>query len=89
MFWESVGVGPAHLRLDGVTTLLAEVHEIQNRAAEVGERSDRLHLNRVHLLERVVEHTGRVDDLPSEVLVVHVTNEQRLGGESVLRRVIS
>lgn len=82
-------VEPAHLRLDGVATLLAKVHEIQDRAAEVGERSDGLHLDRVHLLERVVEHTGRVDDLPSEVLVVHVTDEQRLGGESVLREVNS
>jgi hypothetical protein len=35
-----------------------------------------LHLDGVHLLERVVEDTGSVDDLPAEVFVVHVTNEQ-------------
>ena len=52
----------------------------------MGEGGDGLHLDRVHLLERVVEDTGRVDDLPSEVLVVHVSDEQRLGRERVLKR---
>lgn len=47
------------------------------------KRGDGLHLDRVHLLERVVEHSRRVDDLPPEVLVVHVADEERLGREGV------
>jgi len=49
----------------------------------VSESSDRLHLNRVHLLQRVVQDTWGVDDLPSQVLVVHVTDKERFGGERV------
>lgn len=49
----------------------------------MSESGNRLHLNGVHLLERVVEDSGRVDDLPPEVLVVHVADEERLGGEGV------
>lgn len=50
----------------------------------MGEGGDGLHLDGVHLLEGVVQDTGCVDDLPSEVLVVHVSDEERLGGEGVL-----
>lgn len=49
----------------------------------MSESSDRLHLDRVHLLKRVVKHTGSVDDLPAEVLVVHVPDEEGFGGEGV------
>ena len=49
----------------------------------MSESSDRLHLNRVHLLQRVVQDTWGVDDLPSQVLVVHVTDKERFGGERV------
>jgi hypothetical protein len=42
-----------------------------------------LHFNGVHLLKRVVENTGGIDGLESQVLVVKVTNKQTLGGESV------
>jgi len=42
-----------------------------------------LHLDSVHLFERVVEYSGSVDNLPSEVFVIHVSDEERFGGESV------
>jgi hypothetical protein len=35
----------------------------------------------------VVQHTGRIDDLPPEVLIVHVADEKRLGGEGVLKEI--
>ena len=47
------------------------------------ESSDTLHFDRVHFLKRVVEDTRSVDDLPSQVLVVEVTNEKRLGRKRV------
>ena len=43
----------------------------------------RLHLDGVALLQRPVQQAGRVDDLPAQVLVVHVAHEERLGGERV------
>lgn len=49
----------------------------------MSEGSDTLHFDRVHLLEGVVEDSGRVDDLPAEVLVVHVADEKTLGREGV------
>lgn len=49
----------------------------------MSQSGDTLHLNGVHLLQRVVQNTRRVDDLPSQVLVIQMTNEQRLGGEGV------
>ena len=52
----------------------------------MSESGDGLHLDGVHLLERVIQDTGSVDDLPSEVLVVHVSDEERFGGEGVLKR---
>ena len=49
----------------------------------MGNSSDRLHFNGVHLLQRVVQNTGSVDGLESQHLVVEVTDEQTLCGESV------
>jgi hypothetical protein len=72
-----------YLSLDGVTTLLTEIHEIQDGASDVSQSSNRLHLNSVHLLQRVVQDTGGVDNLPSQVLVVHVSDKERLCGESI------
>lgn len=45
--------------------------------------SDTLHLDRVHFLERVIEDTRGIDDLPSQVLVVKVADEKRLGRKGV------
>ena len=45
--------------------------------------SDGLHLNGVTLIERVVEDTWRVDDLPAGVLVVSVAHEEVLCSEGV------
>lgn len=49
----------------------------------MGNGSDTLHLDGVHLLERVVENTGGIDGLEAQILVVEVTDEEGLGGESV------
>jgi len=44
---------------------------------------DALHFDRVHLLERVIEDTGGVDDLPSQVLVVEMPNKERFCCEGI------
>lgn len=75
-----------YLSLNSVTTLFGKVHEIEDSTSQVRKSSDGLHFNGVHLLERVVKNTRGINDLPSEVLVVHMTDEQGFGGESVLRR---
>ena len=49
----------------------------------MGQGGDGLHLDRVPVLERVVEDSWGVNDLPPEVLVVHVPDKERLGGEGV------
>mmetsp|Transcript_19940 Transcript_19940/g.46844 ORF Transcript_19940/g.46844 Transcript_19940/m.46844 type:complete len:562 (+) Transcript_19940:1393-3078(+) len=71
------------LLLDGVAALLADVHEVQDRAGQVSQRRDGLHLYRVSLLEGVIEYPRRVDDLPPKVLVVRVSHEETLRRERV------
>ena len=68
---------------DRVSTLLGKIHEVENGGAEMGNSGDRLHFNGVHLLERVVQNSRGINGLETKVLVVEVTNEQTLGGESV------
>ena len=49
----------------------------------MGKSRDSLHLDRVSLVERMIQNTWRVNNLPSGVLVVSVTDEQVLGCESI------
>ena len=70
------------LCLDGVSALLRKIDEVEN-ANQVCERRDTLHLNVVHLLQRVVDDTRRVDHQPSHVAVIEVPHEERLGRERI------
>lgn len=49
----------------------------------MGQGSDGLHLDCVHLFELVVEDARGVDDLEAETVVVGVTDVEGLGGEGV------
>ena len=75
-----------------------EVHQVEHARAEMGERRDGLHLNRVALLQRVVQQSGRVNHLqtcvtlshvvhrahlPAQILVVCVSNKERLCRERI------
>ena len=71
------------LLVNRVAALLGHVHDEQDGGAQVRHGRDGLHLDGVALLERVVEYAGRVDHLPAQVLVVGVTDVERLGGERV------
>ena len=57
----------SHLLLDGVAALLRDVDEVQHAALEVGQRRDGLHLDRVALLERMVQDAGSVHHLVRRV----------------------
>mmetsp|Transcript_7346 Transcript_7346/g.8827 ORF Transcript_7346/g.8827 Transcript_7346/m.8827 type:complete len:333 (-) Transcript_7346:321-1319(-) len=71
------------LLIDRVATRFRNIEQKQNCRVQMGQGSDGLHLNSVSLVERVVQNTWRVDDLPARVLVVGVTHEQVLRRESV------
>mmetsp|Transcript_1884 Transcript_1884/g.4050 ORF Transcript_1884/g.4050 Transcript_1884/m.4050 type:complete len:569 (-) Transcript_1884:454-2160(-) len=71
------------LLLDGVPALLANVHEIQHRARQVSQRRNRLHLDRVPLLQRMIQNPRRVDHLPTKIFVIRMTHEQALGRKGI------
>jgi hypothetical protein len=49
----------------------------------VSEGGDSLHFDCVSLIERMVQNSGSVDNLPLRIFVVTVTNEQILGGKGI------
>ena len=56
--------------LNGVTTLLGDVNEVQNTAMEVCKSRDGLHLNDIALLQRMIKDTRGVDHLPPAVTII-------------------
>ena len=66
-----------------VATGLGDVKKEQNCSVQVSKRSDGLHLNCVSLVKWVIQNTWRIDNLPSGVLVISVSDEQVLRSESV------
>lgn len=66
-----------------VTALLGQIHEVHDRGPKMGNGGNGLHFDGVHLFKRVVQNTGGIDGLETQVLVVKVTDEQTLGGESI------
>lgn len=76
-------VEEADLLLDRVSTLLREIHKVEDAGAEMGQGGDGLHLNGVSVLEGVIKNSWGVNHLPPEVLVIHVAHEEGLGGEGV------
>mmetsp|Transcript_38297 Transcript_38297/g.114685 ORF Transcript_38297/g.114685 Transcript_38297/m.114685 type:complete len:752 (-) Transcript_38297:278-2533(-) len=71
------------LLLHRITARFGNVDEIQHRAGEMGQCRHRLHLDGVALLEGMVQYTGGVHDLPTEVSIVGVTDIEGLGREGV------
>lgn len=54
---------PTHLLLDAVAALLGDVDEVQHAALQVGQRCDRLHFDRVPLLQRMIQDAWRINNL--------------------------
>jgi len=49
----------------------------------MSQGGDALHLNRVHILERVIQDTRGINHLPSEVFIIKVADEKRLGRKGI------
>mmetsp|Transcript_47526 Transcript_47526/g.83074 ORF Transcript_47526/g.83074 Transcript_47526/m.83074 type:complete len:322 (-) Transcript_47526:501-1466(-) len=73
----------SQLRVNGITTLLRDIEEVKHATLKVRQSGNRLHLNRVALLQGAIQNTWGVHHLPSQESVIHVTNEQSLGGERI------
>ena len=65
----------AYLGFYRVPALFTEIHKVQNTTFQMSQGGDALHLNRVHVFERVIQDTRSIDYLPSEVFIVKVANE--------------
>ena len=63
--------------------MLARINNVENSSSEMGKGSDGLHLDGVALFKRMVQNSGGVDHLPTQVLVIGVSDVQRLGRERV------
>mmetsp|Transcript_45283 Transcript_45283/g.98246 ORF Transcript_45283/g.98246 Transcript_45283/m.98246 type:complete len:420 (-) Transcript_45283:60-1319(-) len=55
----------------------------EDRSLDMSQRCDGCHLDGIAVLQGVVQDTRGVDNLPPQVVVVHVPDVQRLGGERV------
>lgn len=71
------------LLFDGISASLGYINEVEDASVQMSKSCDTLHFDSVTFIEGVIEHSWGIDDLPSGVLVVGVTYEQGLGGESV------
>jgi len=72
-----------NLLVDSVATSFTDVKQEEDGSVQMSEGCDGLHLDGVTLVERVVQDTWGIDDLPASVLVVSMADEQILGRERV------
>mmetsp|Transcript_71301 Transcript_71301/g.104479 ORF Transcript_71301/g.104479 Transcript_71301/m.104479 type:complete len:344 (+) Transcript_71301:547-1578(+) len=72
-----------HLLLDRIAALLGKVNKVEHARLQMHQCGNRLHLDGVALLEGVIQNARSVNNLPPEILVVHVAHEERLGSERV------
>ncbi len=72
-----------HLSFDSIATLFTQIHEIEDSTLQMSQRRNTLHLNRVHILQRVIQDTGRIDDLPSKVFIIQMSHKEGFCGKSV------
>ena len=63
--------------------MFTRVEEVEDASLEMSESGYTLHFDSVHVFEGMVEDTRCIDYLPSEVLVIKMPNEERLGSESI------
>lgn len=77
------GVEQADLLFDTVRALFGHIDEEEDTSLQVSQSSDTLHFNGVTLFQGVIQDTGGIDNLPSHVLVIGMTNVERLGGERI------
>mmetsp|Transcript_29777 Transcript_29777/g.70853 ORF Transcript_29777/g.70853 Transcript_29777/m.70853 type:complete len:342 (-) Transcript_29777:115-1140(-) len=81
------GVVEGHLRCQAEAAMLRDIHEKEHGRGQVSQSRDGRHLDAVPVLQGMVQNARSVDDLPLHVVVVQVSNEQRLGCEGILLHV--
>jgi hypothetical protein len=64
------------LLVNRVTAGFRDIDKVQDTSLKMGQSSDGLHFNVVQLVQRLIQNTGGIDNLPSDVVVISVTNEQ-------------
>mmetsp|Transcript_9043 Transcript_9043/g.20113 ORF Transcript_9043/g.20113 Transcript_9043/m.20113 type:complete len:290 (-) Transcript_9043:7-876(-) len=72
-----------HLGGQVEAAMLRNVHEEQDGCRQMRQSRDGGHLNTVAILQRMIQDAGSINHLPLHVVVVQMTNEQGLGGESI------
>lgn len=72
-----------NLLVNRVTTGFRGIDEEQDTGLQVSQGSDGLHFDVVHLVQGLIQDTRGVDNLPSDVVVISVTDEQGLGCEGI------
>jgi hypothetical protein len=76
-------VEEANLLTDGLSAGFRNIDKEENAGTQVGQSSDGLHFDSVAFFQRVVQYTGGVDHLPSDVIMVHMSDKEGLGCERV------
>mmetsp|Transcript_62137 Transcript_62137/g.173586 ORF Transcript_62137/g.173586 Transcript_62137/m.173586 type:complete len:234 (-) Transcript_62137:293-994(-) len=71
------------LLFDGVTTLFRRIAKVQDTASQVRQGNNCLHFNSVTFLQRMIQNTRGINDLPAQVLIVTVPYEERFGSKCV------
>jgi len=64
------------LLVNRVAAGFRDIDKVQDASLKMGQGSDRLHFNVVQLVQRLVQDTGGINNLPSDVVMISVTNEQ-------------
>jgi len=72
-----------NLLLDGVSTSFRNIEQKQNTCVQMCQSCDGLHFNCVSLVKRMIKDTWGINNLPSRILVVSVSNEKTLSGECI------
>ena len=71
------------LLVKGVSTLLTGIKEVKNCCSQVRQGCDSLHLDRIPVLQWVIQDARGVNHLPAKIFEVCVPDIERLGGEGI------
>ena len=77
------GVKQSRLLRDRESALLTNIYYVQHDRSKMRQGGDGLHFNRVSFVQRSIQNSRRVQNLPPQVLVIRVTDVNRLRRERV------
>ncbi len=64
------------LLVNRIAASFRDIDKVQDTSLKMGQSSDGLHFNVVQLVQRLIQNTGGINNLPSNVVVISMTNEQ-------------